>query len=384
MQGSVRKKGNRWYYSFEIPGEDGKRKRIERSGGNTKKEALDALNKAIYKYNNGFIEPKKMTYGDYIDDWLENHIKVARKINTYNRYKELYKNNIKEYIGNILLKDLKVFHIEKVLLSAKKEGLSNTTVQAIYNVINNSLNRAVKSQIISDNICKFVDRPKREKFVANTLTLDEFNLILNSLNLNNYGDYLFRLALLTTLELGLRRGEIAGLEWSNIDLENNLIHIENNLIYTNNSVELGTPKTNESERTLYISDFLVDELKKHKTNQKIKKLEYGSLHEENWFNNKKHEFVFTWDSGKYVHPNYYTLKFSRLIKKLNIQKKVRFHDLRHTNATLLRDQGVDFKIIQTRLGHADISTTLNIYSHVTTDMQKTATEKITNLMTDIK
>lgn len=384
MQGSVRKKGTKWYYSYELPSTDGKRKRVERAGGKTKKEALESLNDALYKLKTGYVEPKKLTFDEYFNDWVESYIKENRKINTYDRYKELYKNNIKGHIGKILLKDLKALHIEKLLQAEKKKGLSNTTLQTIYGVINSSLNRAVRLQVINDNMCKFVERPKREKFVANTLTIEEFNLLLNSLNKNNYGDYIFFLALITTIELGLRRGEVGGLEWSNINFESNLISIKNNLIYTNNSVELGTPKTEESERSIYISDELLEELKKHKKIQNLNKLEYGPLYEKNIFNKKEYNFIFTWKDGKYIHPNYYTLKFNRLIKKIGINKKVRFHDLRHTNATLLLQQGVDFKVIQTRLGHSDISTTLNIYSHVTTDMQKSATKKLSNLLTYTK
>ncbi|WP_034438081.1 tyrosine-type recombinase/integrase [Clostridium ihumii] len=380
MQGSVRKKGNKWYYSFEVQGEGGKRKRIERTGGNTKKEALEALNDAIYKYNNGFIEPKKMTYDEYMHDWLE-FIKENRKLNTYERYNQLYKNNIAPYIGNLLLKDIKALNIEKLLNKAKKQGLSNTTVQGIYGVINSSLNRAVKLQIINDNICRFVERPKREKFVAETLTIDEFNMILNELDKNNYGDYMFSLALTTTLELGLRRGELGGLEWNDINFDNNSIRIKNNLIYTNNSVELGTPKTEDSNRAIYASNELLLKFKAYRKIQALNKLEYGEFYEKNVFNGKTFDFIFTWENGKYIHPNYYTLKFSRIIKKLGIEKKVRFHDLRHTNATLLLQQGIDFKTIQVRLGHSDINTTLNIYSHVTTDMQKNATEKISSLLT---
>lgn len=380
MQGSVRKKGNKWYYTFDMPSQDGKRKRIERAGGSTKREALEALNEAIYKFKNGYVEPKKLTFDEYITDWLENFIKENRKVNTYERYWELYRNSIKPYIGSILLKDLKAIHLEGLLLSEKKRGLSSSTLQNIYGVINSSLNRAVRLQVINDNICKFVERPKREKFIANTLSIDEFNLLLNYLDKNSYGGYIFKLALITTIELGLRRGELGGLEWSNIDFDNNLIKIKNNLIYTNKSVEVGTPKTDESERTIYISDDLLCQLKKHKKTQSLNKLEYGSLYEKNVFNEKIFDFIFTWENGKYIHPNYYTIKFSRLIKRIGIEKKVRFHDLRHTNATLLLQQGIDFKVIQTRLGHSDINTTLNIYSHVTTDMQKSATEKISNLL----
>lgn len=87
----------------------------------------------------------------------------------------------------------------------------------------------------------------------------------------------------------------------------------------------------------------------------------------------------TWESGKRIHPLYYSQKFSKLLKKSSIDKKIRFHDIRHTNATLLLSQGVDFKTIQTRLGHSNINTTLNIYSHVSLEMQKNAVDKLSSI-----
>ena len=218
----------------------------------------------MYKYTNGFVEPKKLTYDAYVSDWLENYIKDNRKINTYERYKSLYVNNIKPYIGQYLLKDLKPILIEKLLNSEKKKGLSNTTLEGIYGVINSSLNRAVRLQLINDNICKFIEKPKRNKYISNTLSVDEFILLLSCLDLKDYGNYVFKLCLIVTLELGLRRGEVAGLEWNNIDFENNIVKITNNLIYTNTSVEVGTPKTIESERSISISDELLELLKFHK------------------------------------------------------------------------------------------------------------------------
>lgn len=340
MQGSVRKKGDRWYYSFELPSIDGKRKRIERCGGNTKKEALESLNEAIYKYANGFVEPKKLTYDAYVTDWLEDYIKENRKINTYEKYKSLYLNKIKPHIGQYLLKDLKPILIEKLLNAEKKKGLSNTTLESIYGVINSSLNRAVRLQLINDNMCKFIEKPKRNKYISNTLTVEEFTLLLSHLDSTNYGNYVFKLCLIVTLELGLRRGEVAGLEWSNIDFENKKIKINNNLIYTNTSVQVGTPKTIESERSISVSNDLLELFKTHKKKQNL----------------------------------------NRLVNNSGIDKKIRFHDLRHSNATLLLQEGVDFKVIQERLGHSDINTTLNIYSHVTDEMQKSATDKISNLI----
>lgn len=384
MQGSVRKKGNRWYYYFDITDIGGKKKRIERSGGKTKAEALEALNEAIYKYNTGYVEPRKLKYDDYINDWLENYIKQNRKINTYVRYKEIYTNNVKPYLGQCLMKDLKPILIENLINSEKKRGLSNTSLQTIYGVINTSLNRAVKLQIINDNICRFVERPRRNKFTANILTIDEFNIMLNHLDTTVYGNYIFSLALMVTIELGLRRGELAGLEWENIDFENNIIMIRNNLIYLNTSVELDTPKTLEIQRNIYTSDEILEKLKEYKEIQDSNKEKYGELYETNVFNKRQCNFIFTWENGKYIHPNYFTLKFSRLSKDAGINKRVRFHDLRHTNATLLLGEGTDYKVIQSRLGHSDIGTTLNIYSHVTMEMQKSASKKISSLLSQNK
>lgn len=125
---------------------------------------------------------------------------------------------------------------------------------------------------------------------------------------------------------------------------------------------------------------MLSKFKSYKKIQALNKLEFGQFYTNNVFNGNTFDFIFTWENGKYIHPNYYTLKFNRIIKKLGIEKKVRFHDLRHTNATLLLQQGIDFKTIQVRLGHSDINTTLNIYSHVTTNMQKDATEKLNTLL----
>lgn len=269
MQGSVRKKGNRWYHSFELPSIDEKRKRIERCGGNK------ALNDAIYTYANAFVEPKKLTYDAYVTDWLEDHIKENRKINMYERYKSIYNNNIKPHIGQYLIKDLKPILIEKLLNSEKKKGLSNTSLEGIYGLINSSLNRALRLQLINDNVCKFIEKPKRNKFVPNTLSIDEFNLLLSCIDTEDYWNYVFKLCLIVTMELGLRRGEAAGLESSNINFENNIVKITNNLIYTNTSVEIGPPKTIESERNISIFDELLDLLKFHKKTKNLNRLEYG-------------------------------------------------------------------------------------------------------------
>lgn len=382
MKGGVRKRGSTWSYYFDIGIINGKRKKKEKGGFKTKKEAQEGLNKAMYEFENGgFIVPKKTSTGEYLLSWLTDYVKPIRKITTFNRYNELVRKYLIPYLGGITLMELKPFHIEKMLISIKNEStISGSTLQQIYTVLSTALNKAIKSKILNDNPCKYVERPKRNKFIANTLTIEEINKIFETLTSSKeYYDYIFHLGTYLTLELGLRRGELGGLEWENINFKEQTVTIKNNLIYTNGHVALITPKTLESERTLYLSDEAIELLKKHHKIQSENKLKYGTFYEVNMFNDNKFNFIMTWENGKYVHPNYYTSKLKKVLRKAGISKNIRFHDLRHTNATLLIEQGVNFKVVQTRLGHTDISTTLNIYSHVDKEMQKDATEKLTNL-----
>ena len=382
MKGGVRKRGATWSYYFYIGKVDGKKKMKEKSGFKNKTEAEKALRNALYEFENGgYISPKKITLLQFSLDWLENYVKPMRKITTYNRYNELLKKYILNTIGNLNIIDVESFHIEQLLLDVKKKkNISNATLQSIYTILNTIFNRALKLKLIKDNPCKYIERPKRDKFIPDVLTIDEIPLIVNALNLNDEYDYMFYIAFKITLELGLRRGELGGLEWSNVDFKENAVTIKNNLIYTNGYVKMTTPKTLESCRNIYISDALLQILKSLRKIQNENKLKYGEFYEENIFEDEKFDLIMKWFNGKNIHPMFYPKKLKKILNTINIDKNIRWHDLRHTNATLLLSQGIDFKVIQERLGHSDIGTTMNIYSHVNKDMQKDATEKLNNLL----
>ncbi|EPS55255.1 TPA: tyrosine-type recombinase/integrase [Clostridium botulinum] len=382
MKGGVRKRGATWSYYFYIGEVDGKKKMKEKGGFKSKPECEKALMNALYEFENGgYLTPKKITLIQFSLEWLEEYVKPLRKITTYNRYKELIQKYISKTIGTINITDIQSFHIEQLLLNIKKENkISGATLQSIYTILNTIMNRALKLKIIKDNPCKYVERPKRDKFIPDVLEIEEIEKLLNALDLEDRYDYMFNIALKITLELGLRRGELGGLEWKDVNFKENILSVKNNLIYTNGHVKMTTPKTLESCRNIYISEKLVELFKNLKTKQDVDKEKYRDFYEKNVFNNIEYDFVMRWDNGKYIHPMYYTNKLTKVIKKAKIDKKVRFHDLRHTNATLLLSQGVDFKVIQERLGHEDINTTLNTYSHVNKSMQKNATDKLNSIL----
>lgn len=385
MKGGVRKRGKTWSYYFYIGEINGKKKMKEKSGFKSKPIAERAMRDALYEYEHGnYIEPKKIILTQFALDWLENYIKPLRKITTYNRYKELINKYLSPAIGHINIVEIQPIHIEKMLLDIKKENtIGSSTLQAIYTITNTIMNRALKLKLIRDNPCKYIERPKRSNYKAEILDADEIPELYNVLNLSNIYDYMFHIALRMTLELGLRRGELGGLEWKDINFKDNTISIRNNLIYTEGHVYMIDPKTDDSNRIIYISDQNLDLLKQLQEKEYKNEKKYGKFYtKKNTFkdNDNKYDLVMVWQDGKYIHPMYYLNKLKKVLKKAKITKNVTFHNLRHTNATLLLQEGNDLKVIQERLGHKDISTTANIYSHVNKKMQKRATDSISKLI----
>lgn len=387
-QGSVRKKGNIWYYRYY----DTDGKQIERSGGSTKAEALEKLNSELNRQYKGYSRPSEMLLSEYLDMWLEDFVKEKVSENTYYKYKSACEKRINPSLGKKRLCDLKVLDIEKFLKELKKprkhsktnkelKPPGNTTLQKYYQVLNTALNRAVKLQMIIDNPCKFIDPPKRDKFKAEILTLEEVSEIIKMLDEKNYEDYIFRLALDITLETGLRRGEMCGLTWKDIDFNKKYIDVNKALIKVDGKGYLiGGTKTEGSERIIPISDDLIEKLKKHKTKQKENKLQYGEFYLKNIWNGKEFDLLFTWRDGDFISPSNFRIKLKKICKKCGIEKNIRWHDLRHTNATLLLESDVNLKVIQERLGHTLLQTTSDLYTHVTKKLNRNATDKISSLL----
>lgn len=375
MQGSIRKKGKSYYIRYYQDG-----KQIERIGGKTKKEAQIKLNEILYKLENGFTISSDMFISDYLDMWLDDYIKEERSENTYIKYRKICDKYIIPVIGNIKLSELKVIHIEKLIREFRRCGLNPTSIQNYYGVIRAALNKAIKLQLLNDNPCKFIDTPKRSKFKANVLTVQEFYLIYDKLNAELYEDYIFKLALDIALETGLRRGEMCGLTWDNVDFNNKCIHINQALIRVDNTYTVSKLKTESSYRSLPVSDTLLNKLDLHRKKQKINKIKYGQFYLKNTFNKKDYDLVFTWENGKFIIPSNFLQRLKRMLEYCNINKNIRWHDLRHTNATLLLEGGASMKTVQERLGHSLMQTTSDTYAHVTEKMNREATNIISNIL----
>jgi integrase len=182
---------------------------------------------------------------------------------------------------------------------------------------------------------------------------------------------LWRLALLT----GMRRGELLGLKWDDVDIDKRTLAVRRTLSRGKGGTwELGQPKTTSGRRSITLPDSCVSALRKHRAAQNAERLRLGPLWQDNGF-------VFTNEVGRPLHVNSLTLQYEKLIKTAEVPR-IRFHDLRHTSATLLLAQDVHPKIVQERLGHSDIGMTLNRYSHVTPSMQREAAEALDKAIED--
>ncbi|OOM69510.1 tyrosine-type recombinase/integrase [Clostridium sp. BL-8] len=382
MRGSIRKRGSIWYYRYREND-----KLIEKRGG-SKEEAEKKLNEALYRINNGYISDSDMLLKDYMIMWVDDYIKGEKSENTYNKYIQTITKYINPMIGFIKLSDIKVMHIEKFIRDLKKvkvntnKLISPTSVQSYYGILRAALNKAVKLQLINNNPCKFVDTPKRAKFKANVLTIDELKIIYGKVNSNTYEDYIFRLALDITSETGLRRGELCGLDIDkDIDISKKTLTVRQALIRVKNNYVLSEKlKTESSYRTLPISDSICNKIENHKKILKKNRIKYGEFYIKNKFDNKYPNLLLVQENGKFIIPSSLLQRIKRLMKYCNIEKNIRWHDLRHTNATLLLEGGVSMKVLQERLGHSLMQTTSDIYAHVTENLNREATQTISNIL----
>jgi integrase len=367
MEGSVRKKGSKWYYSFEVGRENGKRRKIERAGGSTKKEALESLRKAIIEFENAgtFIDESATSVSDYFDYWFNEYVLLNCKPNTQKSYKQLISNHIKPQIGIYKLKKITPAKLQELINIKYRDGFSKNYLKNFYGVLSGAFRNAVYPyQLIKENPMTYVTLPKYNQKLINNLedlkiiTLEQYNIMLKRFPYSSN----MHMPLQIGFHTGMRVGEVMSLTWDCIDLEAHTIKVEK-ILYRNdfNQWIFSTPKTQSSYRTIKIGDTLTSLLRRFHTDQKANRLRYGEYyikHDYDFALLKENGELLTIDSIKYL---------SRIVNyELNIPFK--FHSLRHTHATMLLEAGANIKDIQERLGHSKSSITMDVYSHVTKKM----------------
>lgn len=351
-------------------GKNGKRLRIKKTGFKTQKEVENYYNEYASNVNKGNlkVEAKDIKFSDFITQWFEDHKSKTISINTRTNYKSRIDTHIIPYLGRYKLTEIDTMMVQNFYNNLISEGLKASSVKKIIETLNNCFKYAAKMRLIAyipTDIEKIpVEKPKIEYW-----TQEQVDFFLSKIK----DTYLYTPILIEVLT-GLRIGELCGLRWSDINLEKGFITVNQQIIFDRIAKTLTpTPilKTNTSSRIISIPQLLVDHLKAVK--EEIKP--------------SPNNLVITNRYGLICNPRNLSMNFTKAISKYSksIDKienpkgymqlpQITFHGLRHTHATLLIFAGENIKVVSERLGHKDIATTLNTYTHVMQESrEKTAT-----------
>ncbi len=313
----------------------------------------------------------------YLKEWLLS-VKNTIEENTYDSYKVIV-NKICDYFEDkkILLNDLKPVEIQKFYTFLYSKKLTGNTVLHYHNVIRKALQTALKLDLILSNPADRVERPKKEQFIGSFYSQIELNTLFALIKYDP-----LKIVIYLTSFYGLRRSEVLGLKWEAFNFEDKTITIKHKAIETrkdNKRVILLKDKTKNqsSYRTLPLVDDIIVLLQEHKKQiDKNKKLCGNS------YNKKYLDYICVDSMGKLFRPEYVTDHFTLIMNKnKDTLRKIRFHDLRHSCASLLLAKGIPMKEIQDWLGHSTYSTTANIYAHLEKDTKNKSANVLSNVLT---
>lgn len=358
MQGTVTKKRDRWYICY-YTGKDGNGKWKQKWEGSweTKKEAQRILRQRISDIEGSFgRKTESTTLEAYLKYWLETYCEERLAANTVRGYQVNIEKHIIPYIGKIALNRLQPKDIQNLYTKLLQSGLSGTSVRYVHNNLHRALRIAERQQLIAKNPANYVEPPTVERYEAAVLNAEQIRQLLQVCE----GTEIY-MPVFLAVTLGLRRGEVLGLQWSDVDWAHKTITINRSVTFTKAGVEFGKTKSKNSHRTLLLPAGAYLRLEEEKKRQEEREMFFGKAY-------NVHELICCRADGSPLTSNVLQHHFSAALHQCEMPH-IRFHDLRHTNATLMLQNSVPAKIVSAMLGHSSIGITLDTYSHVMTEMQ---------------
>jgi integrase len=377
-EGSIfKRKDGRWCGMLSLGWENGKRKRKSYFAA-TAAEVRDQLLKARSDHARGLpITIERQTVEQYLGHWLEHTLKAKAKPRSYESFSTIARLHIEPSIGRIQLHKLAPQHIQKLLDEKSKKGLSPQTVTNIRTVLRSALSQAMKWNLVSRNSAVLVNVPRIPHKRIQPLDPEHARKLLETAKGGRF-EAIYTVA----LTLGMRRGEVLGLRWSDVDFDGRAIRVNQSMqrLSTGSSdkgkrseLQATETKTDGSRRTIALPDSVVRALRAHRARQAQDRLVAGM----SWTDQ---ELVFTNRSGRPIEPILLHRDYKALLKKAGLPTTLRFHDLRHSAASLLLAQGVHPRAIMELLGHSSISVTMNVYGHVVPAMMRDVAERMDALL----
>lgn len=358
MRGNIRRRANGTWtiqvYAGKDP-ESGRKRYVSRTVRGSKKDADAALANLIRAQETGLdLSAARLTVSAFLDRWLQ--VSEERvKPRTHSRYAELIRLHAKPTLGVTQLTKLRPLHIEELYGMLRKRGLSGTTVLQVHRVLHAAFNQAVKWQLLDRNPADAVKAPRKTSQEAASLTAEQIPSLLKAVEPSQ-----LELPTLIALGTGMRLGEVLGLRWQDVDLENATAHVRQTLQIT---MQFDIPKSHRSIRSLTLPGFLVDALRSHKKVQNERRLLLG----ESW---QDLDLICERGDGLPLRPDTISKQFGVAMKAAGLN--ITFHGLRHTHASLMLAAGADLKVTSSRLGHSSISITADLYTHVASSQDRQA------------
>jgi integrase len=375
----VIKRGKSWAVVVEV-GRDpntGKRVRKWHSGYRTKRDAERARIEILSRLDHGtYVSPDRRTVGSYLEgDWLP-AVKARLKASTWDSYSRNIRLHISPELGPIPLQALTATRLNEFYASLISEGrrdgnggLAPKTVRYLHGIIRKALADAARWNLLQRNVADQADPPTIRSTAPEmkTWTADELAQFLDFVS----DDQLYA-AWVVAATAGLRRGEVLGLRWIDIDLNASRLSVQQTLVSVAYETRFSVPKTARSRRSVSLDATTVAALRAHRKRQLEERMSWGQAYRDSGL-------VVTREDGTLVHPDRFTQMFDKHVKDAGLPR-IRLHDLRHTHATLALAAGVHPKVVSERLGHATVAFTLDVYSHAVPALQEEAADRIAALI----
>lgn len=382
MKGHLRERGKgNWWAVLDIgrdPETGRRRQKWHKLAATGKRQAQQELSKLLADLAGGtYVEPGKLTLGEYLERWLQDYAKVNTSAQTAQRYEVIVRHHLIPALRTIRLDQLRPAHIQhyyaEALQSGRKDGrgsaLSARTVTHHHRVLHEALEHAVQWQMIAKNPADSVKPPRPVDREMKTLTAPEVDALLQAVE----GTRL-QVPVLLAVATGMRRGELLALRWQDVDLDNARISVRRSMERTKtNGISFKTPKSAKGNRVVTLPSVVVQALRRHLAEQTRLKAQLGIEHSES-------DLVSARPDGQPLSPDNLSREFTATLRKHGLPE-VRLHDLRHTHATLLLQGGINPKVISERLGHSTVRITLDVYAHALPSMQEEAARRFDNILT---
>ena len=377
MKGHFKKRGASWYYWVELErGPDGQRRQKSRGGFKTRKDAERAFAELRDEVRRGaYIEPSKLSLNRYLEEeWLPS-IEASVRPTTLRNYRDLYEAYVKPTFGraqlvNVTPARLNAYYAELLAggRRARDGGLSPKTVRNVHSMLHKALSDATRWGHLPRNPVGLAAPPKPARPEMKVWSPEQLRAFVEFT-----GNDRLAAAWLLLVTTGMRRGEVLGLAWKNVDFINGRLAVVQSMSVVNyHDVRLVQPKTAKGRRSLALDPTTVASLQAHRVRQLEERLQWS----EAWVAS---DLVFTRENGTTIHPQRMTSWFEHLARDAGLPK-IRLHDLRHSYATAALAAGVPAKVMSERLGHASVMITLDTYSHILPSMQEDAANSVAKLI----